>query len=305
MWQRKIGPCWDELFIAMIPPCRGYGIVAKMKLLPLECGIDESATTDDEQALCLAAYVFRPEALNGFNRHWDKILGNNNLAKFHMADCMCMKPREPNEFDGWSIGRRTRLVKSLVKVIRANALFGLALTVDRQAFTTNPVLKRWDGAVKGIYPFALVLACSQISTIRRSYKDLRDRQVSYYIERGHSEEKSAEEIMGAIGRDERLKEEHAYFHHEFVPKGAMRTNEAADMMAWIWRKKGRGEMAANRTNEVPARSLALDLTRSRYFGIRHYRLHMGPERITRRALQIASSGWGKYLRKEWGAAGRT
>jgi hypothetical protein len=291
---------YDELFMAMIPPDQGYGVVAVTKIL--ECGIDESDTGKKDGKdgkdghLILSTYAFRPEALAGFNRKWCRALKDLDLSAFHMTDCMAMNPRKPNEFSGWSKVKRVKAARRFIKIIHNTALFGACLSVDKRAYWGEPgaLIRHWSGAFGSLYAFGVAECCWYLSYVKQRYADLRDAKYLCYVEKGYEQGFGpAERTMRLIEDDANLKEDYSLFHTNWVPKGSIRSNEAADMLAWLWMKKGQG-IGNPEMPEMPRKELAIELTTSS-LRVKHFRRHIGPEGLKVRTMQIGSSSWSQHL----------
>lgn len=192
---------------------------------------DETGTDGQHDHAILAGGVSRVEGWGHLEARWDRLMINRKVRLFHARDFNA----GDGDFADWGRAKRSRLIKSMEKVIRDTVSFEVAVAVDRAEHTE---IKRKMKGVRGFYAdsdiglcfrMALFLACQKVKEIDGGGR------LQVIVEDGPFSS-NMHDVYQRIKKSHGAKYKPAMFAGMLagfasVPKGELRSLEAADFLA--------------------------------------------------------------------------
>jgi hypothetical protein len=196
----------------------------------IDAYFDESESFKEHKILTVAGYIFEREKAENFHNEWYEVLKASNIDVFHMVD----NAHGNGDFRKIKKDDRIILQKNLVKLISKSASFGIAVSVDLDAFSI--MIANLPDA-----PDAFTFCCRLCCVGARVWADERDSAsleekisgISYFFEAGNSCQQSANKEMSDVFNNEVLRQRYRYVSHSFIPKRYSACVQAADMLAWL------------------------------------------------------------------------
>lgn len=216
---------------------------------------DESGTHDGAVVMCVAGFLFEEKPYLAFDRAWRKRLRKAGVPYFHMTDCV----GGHGEFKKWKHKQevRLKLVRDLVDIIAPRCVHGFAVSLSVASFK----LQR-ERAKAPIFSDPYPLCINVMLGAVRAWCDFSGTpgRVAYFFESGHKKQEAAHTLLNSIAADEHSKEALRYRAHAFGDKVDITGLQAADLLAWEWRKNRENTLDWERPFQLPRKSL-MALTR--------------------------------------------
>lgn len=188
-----------------------------------EVYVDESGTHETSDMTVVAGYVFRRVNAKRFQTEWMRVLRREGIPYFHMTDCATGN----GFFKDWSIDRRLKIEKALIRLVRKESAFGFAMGMRPSVFR-----KRLPGTVT---PYTFLLTHSLLACQWWAHqKDFHGR-FAYFFEAGHDSQSQAGSVMQMVAKNEKGKDAAQYLSHTFIGKEQAAALQAADLLAWLSR----------------------------------------------------------------------
>lgn len=183
--------------------------------------------------MAFGGYVFEsPVQLSKFNEEWASALQSASIAYFRMSEFA----NGTGEASRLSRDDRSDLVRRLIGIIKRRAGVGAVVGVSTGDFNST---FNQDAQAKygGMYTLGTQLC---LSCIERWCDERQiDADIAYVFEAGHPSQTEASRYLNIIGGDARyihLKKRYRYGSHTFGEKRLILPTQAADLLAWQWRK---------------------------------------------------------------------
>jgi len=196
-----------------------------------EAYFDESGTDEKSTLICVAGYVLEEPHVRAFAQDWREVLDwkGYNLPYFRMSECA---PEPPSgAFKGIPIADRIQIVARLIGVIKKHTNHGIAITVSPQEYDKfmpkHPLLGT-------AYSFCTSAVMNALGSWSRATN--YTGKIAYFFEAGHSSQPEANALMNLAVEDEKLRDMMRYSGHAFLLKEESAGTQAADLLAWLWRK---------------------------------------------------------------------
>ena len=192
---------------------------------------DESGTGDELPDLCLAGYVFEKDAALAFDVAWQQMLARHGLAFFHMKECV-HKGAGPAGFGPLSMPERDIAARDAIALIKAHAARGITISLDKSA--ANEMCNRgiWEN------PYAFVTGQTMYGI--RAWADAvkLEGTVAYVFESGATGWFQAQEAVRRVMGMSDIALRNSFRIDSFTQssKTSALPLQAADMLAWHWRK---------------------------------------------------------------------
>jgi hypothetical protein len=210
--------------------------------------LDESESPDPP-IMCVAGYLFKKEASIIFDNELAELLHKNGLPYFRMVDCA----HGNGVFDGWDVGERDTVAREVIEMIKRYASQGCAISFNLNDASFLPGAKAIGIDIISPYSFACfaLLSAAKRWAERNSYHG----RIAYFFESGHTYHSESNRIMNAIFSDDWSREFFMYSSHSFVDKREVRQVQAADLLAWQWRKNRKDWLEGNKRMRLDLQSL--------------------------------------------------
>jgi hypothetical protein len=179
--------------------------------------------------------------------------------------------------------RRDQLLGELVDIIKARAMWGVAIAATVQdiqdTLDAHPALKR---VVSSPYTFC-VAHCAAAIGQRVAQHCPAETTAFYFFERGHANQGEVLDFLNRVDRTPILARQYRYEGAIFLKKEEARPLEAADLLAWEWCEfYTESYYATGRPMRGPLRSL---LEKP------HGTLFLNRENVEEQALHLIRSGF--------------
>jgi hypothetical protein len=210
------------LLEVLLPQDRGYAVL-------MLAFFDESGTETGSRLMCVAGYVFTPESYRQFDLEWADKLRAAGIGYWHTVRSV----RQRGPFAGKTDREVAALARALRGSIYHHAAIGAVASVCEGEFNTMAPAGWFDD-----YGTAYTV-CAQICLSRiQLWADENgiDGPFAYFFESGHRDQKEANAHMHLVATDANLRAQFRYGSHSFADKKAMRGLQAADMLAWSYRR---------------------------------------------------------------------
>jgi Protein of unknown function (DUF3800) len=191
-----------------------------------EAYFDESG---DARFFGVGGYIFRRADRIAMEEQWKGILDRYGVPYFHMKEAT-----NPDGFLELSPADTVGLSIALHDLIKQFSAAGYAVTFDLSISNLLP-----SALVHGLWkvsPYVLCCYYCLLSvrawTSETGYNDT----VDYFFEQGHKSQADAHRVMSDIFAVPELKAAYRYGGHAFVTKQQCLPLQAADILAWHWRK---------------------------------------------------------------------
>jgi hypothetical protein len=188
---------------------------------------------------CLAGYIFERKQRIELENHWRRLLETFDVPYFHMKEA-----GNPKGFRHLTPVWTNQLYRELLALIKTHSAGGYAVSFDLKQSHLLP--RASLHGIARVTPYGL---CSFFClNMVRHWVNLNryTGSVGCFFEEGHRSRSEAHRIMSDIFNE--LKVAAQYFHgtHRFRRKTEALPLQAADILAWHWRKnvvdRSRGRM---------------------------------------------------------------
>jgi hypothetical protein len=223
----------------------------------IQAYFDESGTDAQSPITCVAGYLFKSDQCLLFDAEWKAILNRHGIKYFHMTECA----HGTGQFDAKSKDERVEIEKRLIGIIKRRAEIGIVTSVCRSDFAQFSVPEWRHRGGEYILCLQWCLAGVAAWVAKHGLKG----KISYFFEAGHRLESRANQAMNWLARQP-LSGECLYHSHTFIQKEAALALQAADLLAWQWRRDWMNKFGDKR------RSRRLDL--ENLLGLTHISCHL-------------------------------
>lgn len=200
--------------------------------------IDDSGTSPTQNVAVAGGWIARMPAWGFFEKEWDKVrnIESDRFDCFHMADFVDGRGSK-NEFKGWSLPRKEKLLKKLRRVVKKRAAKGFALGVIKKDFdSVVPNALRSQG-FENHYTYAIRRVLGMIADWRKT-QNIEDQSIEYifdWMDKNDPRRSEIERVFQAaegtpIGFQQYGLEKGGY---SFRDKKSVLPLQAADMFAWL------------------------------------------------------------------------
>jgi hypothetical protein len=198
----------------------------------LEAYLDESGTHDGSPAMCVGGYLFTAPDARRLAEEWAKVRERENIKFFHMADC---SQPPSGQLKGKTAEEVLAIKKELIALIRETAAFGaaVAVSVDEYEREAPPGFIAHYG---NAYTTCLHICAGNLLRMAERAGNYYNGQIAYFFESGHKHQREANERFNNIAKSENAKREWHYTAHRFADKVNHPPCDAADFIAWHFRK---------------------------------------------------------------------
>lgn len=192
----------------------------------VEAYFDESGTGAESRFLCVAGYIFTKERAVALAADWQAMLARIGVSYFRMVDCA----HGAGEFAKLSPGARDNAARQAIALTKRHALRGIALSLDKVAFSQLPPQAIWNT------PYSF-LAGQVLYGIRKwADENGHSDRVSYIYEAGAHGAGDLVEAFAKIKRTPDLAAEYRIGGVSFLEKTEKGAEplQCADLLAWHW-----------------------------------------------------------------------
>lgn len=189
----------------------------------IEAYIDETGTNREDAAICLAAYLLKPDAGMAMQAKWEEVLAEYQLPFFHMTDCAHFEVCEPYK----SLGRQRciDLATELIGLIKGYCLRGTVVSFNPRHYIPPA---NYEHGRNDPYSFAVSVL---VYTIQAGLKYNRyNGDISFVLESGHASQKLARAALDKLS--EEAEQAGRPFASTFQSKTQACLLQAADILAW-------------------------------------------------------------------------
>lgn len=200
----------------------------------VECYFDES---ESDGILCVAGYLFEKDSCIAMAEKWQQVLDEHHLAYFHMVECA----HGNKQFKDKSKDERIDIQSKLIDLIKSHAEQGYAASFELEHAHLMPQTPRHVIDITNPYTLCchLCLLGARHWAERTSYSG----KISYVFESGHRSAADSNAIMNTVFAHEDLRQDFRYSSHTFGDKRQFIPLQAADILAWQWRKRVKDELS--------------------------------------------------------------
>jgi hypothetical protein len=192
----------------------------------VEAYFDESG---DSGFFGVGGYIFRRADRQAMEEQWKVTLERYNVPYFHMKEAT-----NPAGFRDLSPAATIELSITLHDLIKQFCAAGYAVTFDLSLSHLLPSALLHD--LWRVSPYVLCSYYCLMSVRAWTSKAGYEGTVDYFFERGHESQADAHRVMSDIFAVSELKSAYSYGSHAFVTKAQAIPLQAADILAWHWRK---------------------------------------------------------------------
>lgn len=200
------------------------GVVAVM-----EAYFDESGTHEGSPVMSIAGYLFDKDQCDRFKDSWAETLNRYGLSYFRMSECA----HGTGEFSKLSKEQRIACEKSMITHIKTRMTLGFAVSMSQAEFS-RMAPPHYVDVFGDAYAACVFLAMASVGLWARKRNYSGD--IAYFFESGHSQQKDAEKRMWLVKDMADRRQEFRYKSHTFADKRLVLPLQAADLLAWQWRK---------------------------------------------------------------------
>lgn len=191
-----------------------------------EVYVDESNSHDQEETLCLAAYIFLPKKAKRFSKELTKVLRKRGLPYFHMVDCAHGNP----PFD---IGKEEciSVEKNVIRLTKNLTEKGIAISLDKATFE-SAAPKSLTENFGGQYTYCLIQLIIQV--LFWAEDTGFQGKFAYFFEAGHKSQSEANGVLDKMFQFPEVAAKFRYASHSFGGKQDFIPVQAADLLAWLF-----------------------------------------------------------------------
>jgi hypothetical protein len=197
----------------------------------LSAYLDESGTSGDAPAMCVAGLLYERRKIKQLNKEWKNALAQAGIKIFHTTEAAHLR----GEFEGRSREFSNGLYQYLVGLIKKYASGGAVVyTIPKKEF---------DEFREGKWAYSQYTTCAHVcmGLLRDTARRLEHKQVSFQIESGH--EKMGE--LGAFVKEFYQAKMPYYGPCSFHDKKDLQPLQTADVWAYELGKIARDKMGSS------------------------------------------------------------
>lgn len=153
-----------------------------------------------------------------------------NCPYFHMVECA----HGNKQFSGKSKDERIEIQTSLINLIKSHAEQGYAASIELKHAHLIPEMPRH--ALDATDPYSLCSYLCLLGSRHWAERTGYSGDIAYLFESGHRSAAQSHKIMNTLFSDEDLRQLFRYGSHTFCDKRKFIPLQAADILAWQWRK---------------------------------------------------------------------
>lgn len=193
---------------------------------------DVEAYFDESESggfFCVAGYIFERNNRIALCEEWVESLARYGVPYFHMKDAT-----NPLGFRGLSPAATVDLSIALHDLIKKYSAGAYAVTFDLKQNHLLP-----SARLHGLWqvsPYILCCYWCLMSVRHWARRNQYSGAIEYVFEQGHVSQNEANRVMNDIFAVPELREQYRYSTHSFSDKNAAIPLQAADVLAWHWRK---------------------------------------------------------------------
>lgn len=195
----------------------------------MEAYFDESGTHEGSPVMSIAGYIFEKDQCDRLKDSWAATLTQYQLPYFRMSECA----NGTGGFAALSMADRVACERSMINHIKTRMTLGFAVSMSQAEFS-KMAPPHFINVFGDAYVACTVLAMASVGYWARKSGYTGD--VAYFFESGHSQQSDAEKRMRLIDGLADRRSEFRYISHTFADKRLVLPLQAADLLAWQWRK---------------------------------------------------------------------
>jgi len=252
--------------------------------LMMEAYFDESGTHQGSPVMCVAGYLFDSDQCKRLTEDWSQTLRSNGLAYFRMSECA----NGTGEFKNLPMAQRIEVERKLINHIKTRMTHGFAVSMVEQELVemAPPGFIQVFGSA---YTACTMIALASVGywATERAYKGY----IAYFFESGHADMGEAAKRLFMVKGIKSHREQYRYGSHTFADKKAVPALQAADLLAWQWRKLFISQTDPKR--RLPRADLTVLVNNSPHV-VRHFTGDL-LERLLRSTIADFFKRWGESL----------
>lgn len=196
--------------------------------------LDDSGTSPTNSIAVAAGWIAKLPSWELFQRDWEKIknIESDKFGCMHMAEFV----HGSEEFEGWDLDKKLRVIRKLRKVIMKRALKGFALGVIKKDFDEVVPDELRKLGFENHYTFAVRSVLGMIDKWRQE-KGFQDAPIEYIFDwqdRHDLRRKEIEEVFARAKGDDNAFRRYGIRENDplFRKKDSIYPLQAADILAW-------------------------------------------------------------------------
>jgi hypothetical protein len=199
----------------------------------IEAYYDESDSTSEPQkpqVLCVGGYFFESDDARLFQAEWIPLLDEYGLTHFSMADCNS----QWKEFERYSDDECIVIQTRFFEVLKKHAKAGFTASMELRHRDLLP--SSLSHGISIISPYTLCcfwcLEYARIWAPKNSFSG----EFAYFFENGYTDEWEATKVIKGMFCDPWVCKKYLHASDTFASKKKVPLLQAADILAWQWRK---------------------------------------------------------------------
>jgi hypothetical protein len=211
---------------------RDKGHVAALTLVDDAAGafFDESMSAGKLPTTVVGGYVFEADSYLKFDSAMSALLNRESLQYFHMTDCATRN----GQFKKFDREKCTEIEKELIELVRNHAALGVVAGVSEARFQLLQPVHHAEILGGSAYTMLCQWCLNEIG-LWADRTDFKGR-INYFFEAGNAHQTESNGALSRTVQDPQKRKLCRYGSHSFVDKMSIRGLQAADMLAWLFRK---------------------------------------------------------------------
>jgi hypothetical protein len=207
----------------------GYDLAVILKAF-----CDETCTHAGAPLTCVGGYIFDEKGERMFSKEWVEIFKpfkDRGIDCFHANKCY----KRTGQFSALTDdSERDFLFNSLIALTLKTAKLGIVSGIEDKVFKAVMERNKFQTFTGSKYTVCTLRSLSLIEQWANENKF--DGKVIYLFESGNEHQGEADEMMGIISKDKKLRADFRYENHDFIKKSLLPPLQAADMFVWLFQK---------------------------------------------------------------------
>lgn len=224
-----------RLLEILVPPGR-------FAVLLTESYYDESDSTSEPanpQVLSVAGYLFDSDKARELEAGWRPLLTKYGLTHFSMADCNS----QWKEFSRYSDSECVVIQTKFIEAVKSTAKHGFCASIELRHRNLLPSSKQYG--LEQISPYTLCCFWCIEHARYWAKKHSYNGKFAYFFENGYVYEPEATAVIRGMFSDPWVCEKYLHASDTFASKKDVLPLQAADILAWQWRKNVMERMKGN------------------------------------------------------------